>query len=196
MVARIEKGPGTRFHPALIRLGVLRLLRRFRHSRRFLFLVHGLLSFTFLLPFAPRALPRFITLIAALTPAPSLLSRHRSPHFLTQYFPTFRRQPSDDASYFIPLTQGVSRASPLARRLAASPDRIAFVFLRTIGLLPVALHPSSRTRSYFQLRGRVSPRHGLAPCCTVRLVGARAPASSRLMYRLCRLAAFAKAPSP
>ncbi|MFZ2124847.1 MAG: helix-turn-helix domain-containing protein, partial [Rhodoferax sp.] len=39
---------------------------------------------------------------------------------------------------------------------------------------PVALHPASRRRSYFQLRGLGLPRHGLSPCKCGAFAGAHA----------------------
>ncbi len=41
----------------------------------------------------------------------------------------------------------------LGRRLATTTGRIEFVILRTSCSPPVALHPASRRRSYFQLQG-------------------------------------------
>jgi hypothetical protein len=46
------------------------------------------------------------------------------------------------------------QASPFASRLARSPSRIEFVFLRTSGSPPVAPHPASLRRSYVRFRGR------------------------------------------
>ena len=50
------------------------------------------------------------------------------------------------------LAAGISaKASPYARRLATPSRRNRFVILQAVPSLPVALHPSSRTRSYLQL---------------------------------------------
>ena len=47
----------------------------------------------------------------------------------------------------------VFQASPCNRTLAVTPCRIEFVIVRTASSPPVALHPASRQRSYFRLRG-------------------------------------------
>src|SRR6266704_6106156 len=63
-------------------------------------------------------------------------------------------------------------------RLVVTPRRIEFVILRTASSLPVALHPASQRRSYFQLRGHGLPRHGLPPCCLRAFTGALVPAKA------------------
>jgi len=57
-------------------------------------------------------------------------------------------------------------------KLAVMPRRIEFVFLRTASSLPVAPHPTSRWRSYLQLRSLGLLRHGLPPCCLRAFTGA------------------------
>jgi hypothetical protein len=126
-------------------------------------------------PFAPRALPRFIATMDALTPVRPVLrilirDIERRPCFRTGLsvscvWPSdpsvskhlarprdrFRTQPLSVASS--PLAR--VWASPLASRLAARPGRIEFVILRTSRSPPVALHPASRRRSYFRLQAGV-----------------------------------------
>jgi len=64
-------------------------------------------------------------------------------------------------------------------RLVATPRRIEFVFLRTVGSLPAALHPASRRRSYLRLRCYGLHRHGLSPCCSGTFTGALIPGLTR-----------------
>jgi len=66
------------------------------------------------------------------------------------------------------------RASPHARRLAATPRRIGLVILRTDRSPPVTPHPASRRRSYLRLPGLGIPGHGLSPCRQCALTGVRA----------------------
>ena len=91
----------------------------------------------FLRPFAPRALPRFLAPMDALTPR-RLTSAPGSPCFTHACFPPFRlhtpdaprrrflTQPFSAAGFplFFPLRVW---ASPLIRRLASAPGRIEFV---------------------------------------------------------------------
>ena len=130
----------------------------------------------FLHPFAPPALPGFVATMGALTPADrwghrsgrpqvSLLActkRRTIPPSTTPGRPGvpvwFCRPglpraiaPQDDAPPL--LGRSVIWASPLASRLATTRSRIRFVLLRTSRSPPVALHPASRRRSYFRLRG-------------------------------------------
>ena len=70
--------PYRPFHPVpTCGLGFSRLLSRFRHCRRYLFVMHGHCSSIFLHPFAPQALPCFHATMDALTPARMAL-RHTS----------------------------------------------------------------------------------------------------------------------
>ena len=64
-------------------------------------------------------------------------------------------------------------------RLVVSRRRIEFVILRTASSPPVALHPASRRRSYFRLRGLGLPRHRLPLCKCRAFTGALIPALSR-----------------
>ena len=76
-----------------------------RHGHRLRFRPHQRPASTFLRPFAPRALPRFITTMATLTPARSALrlttslntdrTPGRSRRLMHPTFPSFRRQPPD-----------------------------------------------------------------------------------------------------
>jgi hypothetical protein len=67
---------------------------------------------------------------------------------------------------------GVFQTSPQPSQLVVVPPPNRVRLLRTASSLPVALHPASRRRSYFQLRGLGLPRHGLPPCCVCTLVSA------------------------
>ncbi len=110
------------------------------HSRRFAFLRYVLHASTFLRPFASRALPRFHTTMAALTPGwPALRHRGmntvhtpaRSPRFMHSTFSSFRRQPPDVLRHrFCTLPLSVTDFLPSGRSglhhsLAGSPQRPA-----------------------------------------------------------------------
>jgi len=135
----------------------------------------------FLHPFAPPALPGFHATMSALTPAGqpyrdrparAVRSASRYPCFMPHTFRPFCRQPPFvvrrawsgfvTPAYRRTLPEGkrlthswdpcVIWASPFASRLATTTGRIAFVTLRTGRSRSVALHPSSRRRSYVQLQ--------------------------------------------
>ena len=131
-------------------------------------------------PFAPRALPRFLAPMDALTPErpdvrgpfsdtdhrtclrPGLLvscikpsDRSASNHLLPPPGPglvSTRSLPRGLPTASLPRDQSVVWASPFTRRLAATTGRIEFVILRTSRSPPIALHPLSRGRSYFRLQ--------------------------------------------
>ena len=128
---------------------------------------------TFLPPLAPRPLRRLNAPMEALTPVRFALA-HRSPCFTHATFLTIP-SPTTLCSPVVALTRYVlslsatdlprvfqrsSRAyfphgSRLRHRIAGSPEtpgRIGFVILRTGRSPPVALHPSSRRRSYSRLQ--------------------------------------------
>jgi len=67
----------------------------------------------------------------------------------------------------------VSRIRPYRVCIAT---RVWAAVLRTIRSLPVALHPVSPRRSYFQLPAGSSAREGLSPPCARSLSSARVPA--------------------
>ena len=154
----------------------------------------------FLHPFAPRALPRFIATMGALTPAGrparvvrnakqvSLLTcvqRPTIPPAITPCRPGGRvwfchpgLPRAGGPRTAAPLFPGrsVNWASPLTRGLATTTGRNRFVILRTGRSPPVALHPASRRRSYLWLRGADPPRRGLSPRCFTTITGARVAA--------------------
>ena len=72
----------------------------------------------------------------------------------------------------------VFRTSPWKSRLVATHRRIGFVILRTASSPPVAPHPASQRRSYFQLQGLGLPWHGLSPCWCRAFTGALIPAKA------------------
>jgi len=99
------------------------------------FALHGFCLSTFLPPFAPRALPRFFTTMAALTSVRPRLRGFLPRQFSTlpyDTFPAFPPQPSPTAR-FSPLYEECVRKRiwllPLARRLAAVENRIGFTFV-------------------------------------------------------------------
>jgi hypothetical protein len=134
--------------------GLFALYSRLRHCRRSSFLLPSHPASTFLRPFAPPALPRFIAPTDALTPRPGhpqvevslilVLSHHD--HSVANHpmdppaspWHTFSHRRAGS-----PALTPVS-ASPLASRLADPPGRIAFVILRTGHSPSAALHPTSR----------------------------------------------------
>ena len=123
---------------------------------------------TFLPPFAPRPLRRFITTMKALTPVrvslhaqTSLLNAHCLPdHSVPKHpvppcrrFYTLRGIPQRDRSptsfsVLNVLLPSWVQASPLNGRLAETPGRNGFALLRTGRSPPVASHPASQRRSY------------------------------------------------
>ena len=155
-------------------------LSRCRHSRYGWCLPVRHVPSTFLRPFAPRALPRFIARTDALTPGrPALrilIGDHERRTCLRSGLLASCIKPSDrSASNHLLSPPGlglvssrslprglvdripfgdhsVTWASPLPSRLATTTGRIEFVILRTSRSPPVALHPLSRGRSYFRLR--------------------------------------------
>jgi hypothetical protein len=109
------------------------------NSRGWFFAIHSFRLSTFLPPFAPRELPRFITTMTALTAA-RLRSRGFLPGQLSTLphdtFPAFSPQPST-TTRFSPVNEGcgrkrlprVQQASPVTRRLAVVVNRIGFTFV-------------------------------------------------------------------
>jgi hypothetical protein len=142
---------------------------------RCVFRVTNCSSPTFLPPFAPRQLRRFIATMEALTPV-RLSPAYRSPcltysTFLTIPPPTTLCTPAvalyplhcsqRDRSpisrpFVFPIDSGHRQnGSRLRHYLAGSPNtpgRIGFVILRTGRSPPVALHPASQRRSYSRLQ--------------------------------------------
>ena len=134
---------------------------------------------TFLHPFAPRALPRFLATMGVLTPG-RLSSPPRSPCFACRTFLTvpppttpclavtaFARYPSARRLSRLRRWRRRVKASPFVSRLAGTHGRIGFVILRTGRSPPVALHLASRRCSYSRLRaGKRFARWGLSPTLT------------------------------
>ena len=151
--------------------------RRPRHCVRFGFLAWGHGPSIFLRPLARPALPGFTATMGALTPEQAALrrplalaKRRRSTHEhrleICSGLPALRDRPSEHSipnhltAPAVALTHNPSArqafwASPRMRRLAGRPCRNGFVLLRTAHSLPVAFHPSSRRRSYFQVQAGV-----------------------------------------
>ena len=137
------------------------------HVRRSFFVRHDRCASAFLRPFAPRALPRFIATMDALTPARRLAPSFpdRSPCFTHTPFrtvpsPTTLRAPVVDFARY-PSPRRASKAfflrpsvgtSPSASRLVGRvwPNRVRL--LRTGRSPSVASHPASRRRSYRRLQ--------------------------------------------
>ena len=149
--------------------------RRPRHCVRFGFLAWGHGPSIFLRPLARPALPGFTATMGALTPEQAALrrpmplaKRRRSTHEhrleIGSGLPALRDSehsiPNHLTAPAVALTHNPSArqafwASPRMRRLAGRPCRNGFVLLRTAHSLPVAFHPSSRRRSYFQVQAGV-----------------------------------------
>jgi hypothetical protein len=116
---------------------------------------------TFLRPLAPRALPRFLATMGALTPdrlsatgQVSLIHVHGLPdHSVSNHLAHPRRRFNT-----LPLSaaglppSGRSRLRPSPAGSPDTPGRIEFVILRTGRSPPVASHPASRRRSYSRLQ--------------------------------------------
>ena len=134
------------------------------------------ISSTFLHPFAPPALPGFIARMGALTPVRSVLrtgrfrfirnpaherrSCHRTGLPALRVWPSEHSVPNHLTAPAVALAHNPSArrafwASPFPSRLAGRPGRNGFVILRTARSLPVASHPLSQGRSYFQLQAGV-----------------------------------------
>ena len=174
------------FHPLPSGADVSVSYRALAHYRRFGFSRHRSSASTFLAPFAPRPLRRFIARMEPLTPG-AVTSAAGSPSFSRRAFPPFCRQPPRGPRHRfyspsrlcqrggLPAPCQVTRFGPwglgrsgLRHSLAdssKSQGRIAFVILRTGGSPPVASHPALRQRSYvrFQagdvcLEGTCTPR--------------------------------------
>ncbi|CAN5701764.1 hypothetical protein BH23PLA1_BH23PLA1_31590 [soil metagenome] len=163
-------GPDRRFDPSPTR-GDLSGLLSHRHCRRFVFGRSGHVASISLEPFAPPALPGFITTMAPLTPAGRVL-RTGSVMNARLVFPAGLSAscawPSDHSVsnhpvglvIALPHYPSASRASGLLRSglrltLAGSPRDKAessSLALRTGRSPPVAPHPASRRRSYVQLQ--------------------------------------------
>jgi hypothetical protein len=170
----------SQFEPSHVCLTQSVVSSRCRHSSYGLVLAARHVPSTFLRPFARRALPRFKARMDALTPGrpalciligdnehhpcthPGLLAlciepsdRSASNHLMSPRefglvsVPELTAQSADRIPFE---DHSVTWASPLASRLATTPSRIEFVILRTSHSPPVALHPLSRGRSYFQLQ--------------------------------------------
>ena len=142
--------PDRWFHPRPAAAGFSDLLSPIGHSRWFPFHRSTHLASTFLHPFAPRALPRFLTTMGALTPAQAALrpvsignelrppsrtglpalrarpSEHSIPNHLARPRRRFTTQPLSATGFYGSLFT-IVRASPIPSRLAIRPGRIGFV---------------------------------------------------------------------
>ena len=131
-----------------------------------LFPLSWLFASTFLASFAPHPLRYINAHMMPLTPdgvssPPGLPDSHSEPsnHSVLNHTTCLRHRFNT-----LPLTVadvstllfffGRTQTSPLGCRLVSMSRRIRFVILRTGYSPPVASHPTSRQRSYFQLRGR------------------------------------------
>lgn len=85
------------------------------------------------------------------------------PCFLTTSFLPFCRQPPDGIPAFMLFTRRRSSASPSLVSSPCHPTESRSLSLWTSSSLPVALHPCSRRRSFFQLPGLSTPGPGLSP---------------------------------
>ena len=146
---------------------------RRRHCRRFTFRLSVHRASISLRPFARQALPRVNARTDALTSARRLFgnlrpeghghmntglfpadlpasrvwpSEHSIPTHLTAPAVAFSHNPSARQAFWV---------SPVPSRLTGRPGRNGFVSLRTARSPPVALHPLSQGRSYFQLQAGV-----------------------------------------
>jgi hypothetical protein len=152
-----------------------------RHCRAFGFPRFSFHASTFLLPFAPRALPRFIATTRALTPL-AVSRREGSPWFRYSAFPPFHPYLPDCSPpsllHTTPQLGGPPRsrevwASPFVRRLARQSGQIGFVSLWTGSSSPPAPHPASdpgprgsgpcTTQLDSTMGRRVSTQGGLSP---------------------------------
>ena len=128
---------------------------------------------TFLPPFAPRPLRRFIATMKALTSV-RVSASYRSPCFTHIAFQTIpspnttyppvvafsrhvlslsaTRSPGGFSAFLSGLLPPRVQTSPLNGRLVEIPGRNGFVILRTGRSPPVASHPASRRRSYSRLQ--------------------------------------------
>jgi len=151
------------------------------------FRMSGCSASTFLPPFAPRPLRRFIATMEALTPV-RLSPAYRPPcftHSTIQTIPSPTTLGSSDVAFAsatsfisasdlrplyrvlsLPRTQASGDRSRLRPWVAGSPKtpgRNGFVILRTGRSPPVALHPASRRRSYSRLQAVAKAWRGLPP---------------------------------
>ena len=183
-------GPYRGFHPLPSGADVSASYRALAHYRRFGFSRHRSSASTFLAPFAPRPLRRFIATMEPLTPG-EVTSYAGSPSLSRSAFPPFCRQPprAPPPSLLspsrlcqrggLPAPCQVTRFGPwglgrsgLRHSLADSPKsqgRIAFVILRTGGSPPVALHPALRQRSYVRFQAGDVCLEGTCTPLTLRL---------------------------
>jgi len=155
--------PHRRFHPGPSGRDFSALCSPRGHCRRSLFLRCALHDSTFLPPFAPRPLRRFVARMGALTPGrltvalwltdsqvSLLLSRHllavRLPitcdGLVVACAPSARRAPFR------------FRASPSSEGWPPSPAESNLLALPTSDSPPVALHPASRRRGFCWLQTR------------------------------------------
>ena len=175
----MQHQPLDQFEPSHVGLAQSAVFSRCRHSRYGNSLILRHVTSTFLRPFAPRALPRFLARMDALTPERPVLrilirDNERRACFRSGLLASRNKSSDRSASnhllsppgvglgFFPELTarpfdripfrnQSVIWASPLPSRLATTAGRIEFVILRTSRSPPVALHPLSRGRSYVRL---------------------------------------------
>ena len=159
--------PDRWFCPCPTGTDISALLSRCRHSRRcgFHLSVHN--ASIFLRPFARQALPCVNTRMDALTSTRRLFVSKIGGYRLAGLirvdlpascvWPFEHSVPKHLTAPAVALTHNPSarqafRASPVTSRLARRPGRNGFVILRTARSHPVALHPLSQGRSYFQLQ--------------------------------------------
>ena len=166
-------GPDRRFDPVPAGPDVSTLCRPNGHWRWCSVRGHGQIESTFLHPFAPRALPRLIATMGALTSCrvsrtPDRISLLHASHRRTVRPPnTPRCHCHRFSSHALsvagspllphePRPGGCQSVSGLRQYSAGSPQtpgRIGFVILKTGPSPPVAFHPASRRRSFIRLPG-------------------------------------------
>ena len=196
--------PDRMFHPVpFYREGFSWLFSLFQHCPRFDFILSGQSPSTFLHPFAPRALPRFLALTGALTPAGWALrppcfqqvslvhiaqpSSHSVTKHLTRPVIAFSLPAQRDR---LPgaLDNGVSHVSrsglrPLSAgssQRAAESCSLSYGLRVRLRLLSTPPHGDAVTIGY---RERASPGRGLSPPRSRLLPGARIPASAEILKR-------------
>jgi hypothetical protein len=200
--------PDRPFHPSPLprpRLSCSLSPARAGHFRRSFFVTAGLHSSTFLHPFAPQALPRFLATMGAVTPVQRTLRAVPSDNEL----PPFSRQVSllhSSRPSMHSVTKHLTRPA-IASPLPAQRDRLpgplsgSGLHLESEGsslrtaescssgsyglhvrfrLLPTPPHGDAVTFSYQE---RASPQRGLSPLKSHLLAGARIPAFAGMTSR-------------
>jgi hypothetical protein len=152
----------------------------FRHCHGLLFILYSHFTSTFLHPFAPRALPRFLATMGALTPARLALrtqwkrnehqpfsgqvslvhSTHPSMHSVSNHLtrPVIPFVLPTQSDRLLTFHSYVPRLVKFSNRLRLLPEGSSlrpaeFVILQTACSPPVAPHLASRRRSYLRLPG-------------------------------------------